>query len=79
MLFKATIEILIEARDESDACDAVSETLRNNLKKYASDPERVSFVDWQYLEHDDCTYASPRETSGYEFHDSLPAGGRPEP
>jgi len=44
-IFKATIDIYLEASAEGEACDAVAETLRPLLKRYTPDS---CILDWQY-------------------------------
>jgi len=46
MLYKATIEILVDVANEIEACDCLSEALRPLLKIY--EPQS-SIVDWAYL------------------------------
>jgi hypothetical protein len=52
MLFKATIQLLIETDDEAHACDAIAEALRPMLQEFGGD----ALVDWKYVsdpaEHD---------------------------
>jgi len=62
--FKATIEILLEAETEVEACDAIAETMRPLMKTYARKPELTSFIDWQYLPPD---WKGPVEDNGEGF------------
>lgn len=66
MLFKATIEILLEADSEAEACDTVSETMRPLLRGHGGD----AFLDWQYtrkaLAGPD-QFSTPVQTDGAEF------------
>ncbi len=43
MTYIATVQILVEASDESTACDVVSACLSENLK------EKNAIVDWSYI------------------------------
>ena len=70
-LYKATIEILVEAREHAEACDAVSEAMRPLLKKYAAKPEHNSFVDWQYV-----AAGGPTIEDGAEFDEYMEDKGR---
>jgi uncharacterized protein YqjF (DUF2071 family) len=45
MIFKSVIEIYTDVDDEGSACDALSETLREHLRRFT--PESA-IVDWQY-------------------------------
>lgn len=51
-LFKATIEVLVEAKDEGEAADAVSEALRPLIKDYPDS----GWKDWQYCRMHDGEY-----------------------
>jgi len=59
----ATVHILVKARDESDACDVIAETMRSLTRD-----EESWFVDWEYTcvgEH----LLSPAETSTITFEE----------
>lgn len=45
-LFLARVEILLSAECEGEACDAVSETLRDHLQSFGGD----SFIDWRHVD-----------------------------
>lgn len=59
--FKATIDVLIEADNEAEASDAISEALRPMLKEF--EPSS-SWIDWRYA---DSTLAHPLPDSGEGF------------
>ncbi|TRL29003.1 hypothetical protein FM996_18190 [Methylosinus sporium] len=78
MLYKATIQILVDVNDEPDACDCIAETMRPLLREFSRDSV---IVDWRYASDGAPTpddgrgfeYAPQRvETSG--FTTSHPAG-----
>ena len=61
MKFKATIEILLDAEDEAQACDALSEGIRSMLRDFSS-PESL-WIDWRYADGD----SLPKEHNGEGF------------
>jgi hypothetical protein len=71
MLYKATIQILVDVIDEAEACDCIAEAMRPLLREFSPDS---AVVDWRYIADgapipDDgrgFEYAPQRvETSGY--------------
>lgn len=44
-IFRATIELFVQADSEAEACDAIAETMRDHLRKYAPSS---AILDWQY-------------------------------
>src|SRR4051812_16065583 len=62
--FKATIEILLDVDSETDACDAISETLREQLRTFTPDS---CIIDWRYSDHE--TYPVMHDGSGFEYAD----------
>lgn len=46
MIYKATIELYVEADSWPEACDAVAEGLRDNLRAFAGNYS--SWIDWRY-------------------------------
>lgn len=48
MLFRAVVEVLIEADEEAGACDGMTAILTEQLQKYAP---QSCLLDWQYVEH----------------------------
>lgn len=78
MLYEATIQILVDVNDETEACDCIAETMRPLLRKFSP---RSGVIDWRYTADGAPTpddgrgfeYAPQRvETSG--FTTSQPAG-----
>lgn len=63
--YKATIELLIEADDEAEACDAISEGLRGMLKEFSAEPDQTAFVDWKYI--NTAGMPEPHDGSGFEY------------
>lgn len=63
MLFKATIEILLDVETEAEACDALSEGLRPLLRNFAKRPEQTAFIDWRYSD----SACLPLEDDGAAF------------
>jgi len=45
MLYKATIQILVDVNDEPEACDCIAETMRPLLREFSRDS---AIVDWRY-------------------------------
>ena len=60
--FKATIEVLIEATSEAEACDAVAESLRGILREF--EPSS-SFIDWRYVSPE--SEPTPHSGVGFEY------------
>lgn len=48
-VFVVTINIAIEAENESEVCDCLAETLRDQ------------FLDWQYVQNEDGTWPIPQK------------------
>ncbi|MEZ5784350.1 MAG: hypothetical protein R3D70_22640 [Rhizobiaceae bacterium] len=70
--FKATIEILVDADGEAEACDCVSETLREVLREFSpSSP----LIDWHYAGPDGDP--QPHDGTGFEYADPAQLG-RPD-
>ena len=44
--FKATIQVLVECADQSEACDAIGEAIRPMLQEFSKEPS--AWVDWRY-------------------------------
>ncbi len=69
-LYRATIEILVSADCADQACDGISETLRDTIHNSGG-----FFLDWQYATENK-EYLSPhlidRETAETEFPESVP-------
>ena len=64
--FKATIEVLVSADSEAEACDAIAGGLRPLLKAYADEPTWTNWIDWRYLEPYEENYPKPHNGSGFE-------------
>lgn len=47
-LYKATIEILLDVNNFSEACDALNESLRPMLKRFSDDAASTAFIDWRF-------------------------------
>lgn len=47
-IYKATVEIYVEVEDEVEVSDAIAESLRPHLPRYAENPEDTCWVDWRY-------------------------------
>jgi hypothetical protein len=62
MLHIAKIELLLDVEDEAQACDAIAETLREQLREYST-PESC-FIDWRYAEEG---LPTPHSGEGFEF------------
>jgi hypothetical protein len=45
MAYIANIQLLLDVEDDASACDAVAETLREHLRKFAPDS---CIVDWRW-------------------------------
>jgi hypothetical protein len=45
MIFKATIEVFVDVESDAEAADAISETMREHLRRYAP---LSCVVDWNY-------------------------------
>ena len=62
-LFKATIEVLLEAGEEGEAEDALSESIRPLLREFST-PESC-WIDWRYADnHPD---VEPDDGAGFEY------------
>jgi hypothetical protein len=59
--YKATIEVLIEADSEADACDAINEGLRPLLREFCED--ETPWIDWRYFTEE----TGPKEHDGEGF------------
>ena len=44
----STIQVLIEADSDAEACDALAEAMRPLVKAYAPNPAETSILDWRY-------------------------------
>lgn len=62
--FKATIDVLIEADSEPEACDAISEALRPMLRVFCETP--TAWIDWQYAAVPD-SHPTPHDGAGFEY------------
>lgn len=60
--FKATIELLVEADCEAEACDCISETLRGLLDEF-SPPSPL--IDWRYA--GPAGEPQPDDGAGFEY------------
>lgn len=60
--FKATIELLVDVTCESEACDCIAETLRNQLREFAAGSP---LVDWRYAGV--AGEPNPHDGSGFEY------------
>jgi hypothetical protein len=45
VLYKATIQILVDVIDEAEACDCIAETMRPLIREFLPDS---AVVDWRY-------------------------------
>jgi hypothetical protein len=63
-LYKVSIDILVEADNEAEACDAISESLRPLLREFADEP--TSFIDWRYCP-ETTGFPVPHDGSGFEY------------
>jgi hypothetical protein len=57
--YKATIELVIAADSEKEACDTVAETLREGAGITGVASGNAEIVDWRYAQHADGTYTRP--------------------
>jgi hypothetical protein len=57
---KATIEILVDVDSEAEACDAIAETLRDQLREFHPGS---CVIDWRYASAD----GEPHEHDGSGF------------
>jgi hypothetical protein len=62
-LFKASIEVLLDAEDEGQACDALAEAIRPILREYST-PESC-WIDWRYSPDDSLPVEDDGE--GFEY------------
>ncbi len=63
MLFKATIEVLYEAGNEAEACDAIAEPMRGLLREFGGDA--APFIDWRYAGPEG--NPTPNDGEGFEY------------
>lgn len=60
--YKVTIEVLVEVDSETEACDAISETMRPLLREFAGSDSCI--IDWRHL---NCDSPIPHDGSGFEY------------
>lgn len=60
--FKATIDVLVEAASEAEACDCIAETLRPHLREFSPGS---SLIDWRYAGRNGDP--EPHDGSGFEY------------
>lgn len=62
MLVRATIEILFDADDATEACDAIAETMRPLLREFSG--ANAPFIDWRYTPAGE---PEPHDGAGFEY------------
>lgn len=62
---KATIEILVDVDCEAEACDALAETLRPNLREFAGTDSCI--IDWRYASGGTACGWQPASGEGFEY------------
>ena len=60
-IYKVTAELYFECGDEAEACDAVAETFREDLREFAG--RDSCFIDWRYAPG----FPSPVEATDVEI------------
>lgn len=68
--FKATVELLVDADDESAACDCIAETLRETLRSFSPSS---ALIDWRYV--GPAGEPEPHDGAGFEY--ASPANATP--
>ncbi|MEM9524064.1 MAG: hypothetical protein AAF982_08740 [Pseudomonadota bacterium] len=63
--YKATVEILVDVKDEGEACDCIAETLRPHLKEFES---TSSMIDWRYSDQN--SFPAPDDGANFEYANS---------
>ncbi|RUX60131.1 hypothetical protein [Mesorhizobium sp. M7A.F.Ca.CA.002.12.1.1] len=58
-----TVEILLEADGEGEACDAIAETMRPLLKEFGGE----CFIDWGHLEPGSPRLATEEDVARFEY------------
>lgn len=56
------IDVLVEVDEQIEACDAIAETMRPNLREFAP---HSSIIDWRYSE--ECSVPVEHDGSGFEY------------
>ena len=67
LIYKARVTLYFEAESEADACDAVSETLRQHIRTLSEHPENEQLVDWHYSNNIDPKPATMLEIRSLEY------------
>lgn len=66
--YMATIELLVEAASEAEACDAISEGMRPNFREFAGPSS--SWIDWRYADDGSergAQWPKPHDGEGFEY------------
>lgn len=66
--YKAQIEVLVDAENEAEACDAISEGLRPMLREFSPTP--TNWIDWRYS--DSASYPVSHDGTGFEYANQTP-------
>lgn len=63
--YKATIDVLVDAENYYEACDAIAEGMRPLLREYALLPAETAWIDWRYA----ASGPVPDSGEGFELAD----------
>ncbi|RWI46833.1 MAG: hypothetical protein EOQ93_29335 [Mesorhizobium sp.] len=63
MKYIATIEIILEADSQAEACDAIAETMRPLLKEFGGE----CFIDWGHVEPSSPREATQEDAARFEY------------